>query len=415
MTLELTREALAPGAGEDRYHRQRLIPWWDQRRVSGARVLVIGAGALGNEILKLLALTGIGWTLVCDPDSIERSNLGRSVLFREGDDGRPKVAVAVERMRALNPDVRALGRCENVVTQVGLGVFLWADVVIGGVDNREARVFINSACSRAGRAWVDGAIEGLSGIVRAFHPAETACYECTMNATDRELLAARRSCALLARDAVAAGHVPSTAVAASLIAALEVQEAIKLLHAQPALLGEGVHVHGLWSDFSRVRYVRRDECPGHERLGAVTPLGLGVADVTLGALLDRAEALFGEGAALDLSRDVVLRMTCPACEHASPGRAVLGALREADARCPACGVHRVVEVASSITRDGRVDLAATPAALGLPPFDVIVARRGLDEQQAWLFDGDAAAVLGPLAESFERERLDAAAPPGGAS
>ena len=397
-TLALAREDLAPEA-EDRYHRQRLITWWDQARVARAKVLVIGAGALGNEILKLLALTGIGRVLVLDPDRIERSTLSRSVLFRDGDDGRFKAEVATERMGALNPDVRAVGRVENVVTQVGLGVFLWADVVIGGVDNREARVFVNAACARAGKPWVDGAIEGLAGIARAFDPKTTACYECTMNATDRQLLAARRSCALLARREVAQGHVPSTAVSASLVAAVEVQEAIKILHGQPALLGEGVHVQGLWGDFSRVRYVRREDCPGHDHLERVVPLGIGTRDITLAALLDRAEADLGQDAVLDLSRDVVTRMSCPQCARVTPGSAVLGAVREEDAACPACGAHRIIEIASSISRDGGVDLASTPADLGLPPFDVIVARRGLDARVAWLFDGDAPAILGSLQDS----------------
>jgi hypothetical protein len=77
---------------------------------------------------------------------------------------------------------------------------------------------------------------------------------------------------------------------------------------------------------------------------------------------------------------------------------VLGALREKDALCPSCGTHRVIDVAATVRRDTAIDLAATPADLGLPPFDVIVARRGL-EQEAWLFDADAAQVLGPLSES----------------
>jgi adenylyltransferase/sulfurtransferase len=385
---------------EDRYHRQTLIDWWDQQRVRGARILVIGAGALGNEILKLLALVGSGWTLVYDSDRIERSNLSRSVLFRESDEGQPKAAVAVRQMREINPDVIGHAVCENVLASAGLGVFLWADVVIGAVDNREARVFINSACARTRRTWVDGAIEGLSGIVRAFAPHRGSCYECTMNSTDRKLLAERRSCALLARDAVLRGHVPTSAVAASIIGAMEVQEAIKVIHGQPTLTGEGMHLDGLFGEVSRVAYPRRDECPGHDDLGQIAPLGLGVADVTLAALLDRAEAAVGAGASLDLSRDVIVRLSCPSCGEASPGRAALGALRESQARCPRCGAHRVVEISSSVSRDGQIDLALTPAQLGLPPFDIIVARHGMERQQAWLFDGDAPAVLGPLAASF---------------
>jgi adenylyltransferase/sulfurtransferase len=389
------------GGAQDRYHRQSLIDWWDQRKVANARVLVIGAGAIGNEVLKCLALMGVGRVLVYDIDRIERSNLSRGVLFREGDEGRTKAEVAAERARDLNPDVRVHPRAENVVHRAGLGVFLWADVVIGAVDNREARVFVNAACARTRRTWVDGAIEGLAGVVRAFAPAEGPCYECTMNATDRRLLAERRSCALLARDVVERGHVPTTAVAASVVGGLQAMEALKAIHGQPLLLGEGLHWNGLVDEVDRVRYPRRDECPGHDALPEIVPLGAGVGDVTLGDLLERAERELGPDAVLDLSRDVILELQCPSCGRKDPGRAVLGEVREREALCPSCGTHRVVEVASSVGRDGPVDLRQTPGSLGVPPFDILTARAGIERQVGWLFDTDAPAMLGSLADSFQ--------------
>ncbi|HEY1554197.1 MAG TPA: ThiF family adenylyltransferase [Kofleriaceae bacterium] len=383
---------------EDRYHRQTLIDWWDQRRVARTRVVVVGAGALGNEILKLLALIGCGRTLVFDGDRIERSNLSRTVLFRETDEGAYKAEVAARAMTAINPDARAHAIAGNILECAGLGVFAWADIVIGAVDNREARVFINSACARVNRRWVDGAIEGFNGVVRVFSPADGACYECTMNKTDRKLLAERRSCAMLARDAVARGHVPTSAVAASIIGAMQVQEAIKAVHGQPTLAGAGLHFEGLRSEATRIGYPRRDDCQGHDSVGELVPLGVGIGGITLGALLDRAERELGEGTVLDLSRDVIVRLTCPDCGAREPARAVLGAVRESQAACPKCQTHRIVEIATSIDRSGDIDLAATPADLGLPPLDVIVARNGMERARAWLFDGDARAVLGSLYE-----------------
>lgn len=401
MTLRLSRGDLNGKPAAGRYDRQTKIEWWDQERVHTAQVLVVGAGALGNEVLKNLALIGVGRVLAYDMDSIEQSNLSRGVLFRDEDEGAGKAATVVRRMRELNPEITTRARAENVIHRAGLGVFAWANVVIAGLDNREARIFVNSACARTGRVWVDGAIEGLSGVVRVFDPADSACYECTMNETDRKLVAARRSCAMLARDVVESGSVPNTNISASLIGALQVQEAIKLLHGQPSLVGSGLHVQGLWNEIDRIRYQRREDCPGHDTLGEIVPLGAGVADVTFAELLDRAENELGDEAVLDLSRDLVLNLTCPTCEASMPGRAVVGEICERDANCPGCGTHRIVQTVSTVDRDGQVDLECTPADLGLPPYDVIVARQGLERRQAWLFDGDAAAVLGPLA-GFER-------------
>ena len=220
MTVRLSRGDLEDKPTGGRYDRQTRIEWWNQERVHSACVLVVGAGALGNEVLKNLALIGVGRVLVYDMDVIEQSNLSRGVLFREEDEGASKAETVVRRMCELNPDVTAAARTENVIHRAGLGVFAWADVVIAGLDNREARIFVNSACARTGRAWVDGGIEGLSGVARVGEPNEGVCYECTMNETDRKLVASRRSCAMLARDVVERGSVPNTNISAALIGAL---------------------------------------------------------------------------------------------------------------------------------------------------------------------------------------------------
>ena len=78
-------------------------------------------------------------------DSIENSNLTRSVLFRRNDVGRYKAEIAAERAREINPDVNAVGIVANIIDDVGLGVFRRMDVVLGGLDNREARIAINQS------------------------------------------------------------------------------------------------------------------------------------------------------------------------------------------------------------------------------------------------------------------------------
>ena len=386
---------------QDRYHRQSLIDWWDQKRVREARALVIGAGALGNEILKLLSLMGIGHVLIFDMDVIEESNLSRTILFRKEDEGKFKAQVAAEYIQDLNPDVRVEYCNENIIERAGLGVFLWADIVICGLDNRLARIFVNQSCARTDRSWVDGAIEGLSGIVRVFNPSKSVCYECTMGEVDHQLVHQRRSCSMLARDVVERGHVPTTVVSASIVGALQVQEALKILHGQPTIEGEGILVNGRWAEFDKVRYQRKEDCPGHENYGDIIPLGVGIGDNTLDQLLSLAEEKLGEGASLDLSRDVVTHFECMYCDQVEPCGKVLGFVGEADAHCPVCNQIRSIDFIASISRNSGLDLGLTLQDIGIPPFDIVVARQGVDRKEAWLFDGDAEQMLGALSDTFK--------------
>src|SRR5258707_1178160 len=92
---------------EARYHRHSLIDWFSQDAISKTKVAVIGAGAVGNEVIKNLALLGIGEMYVFDLDLIEEHNLTRSVLFRESDIGQAKAAVAAQRAIEMERNVSA--------------------------------------------------------------------------------------------------------------------------------------------------------------------------------------------------------------------------------------------------------------------------------------------------------------------
>ena len=92
---------------ENRYSRLRLIPWWDHSKISGCRVLVVGAGALGTEILKNLVLLGFRQIVIVDLDVIEESNLSRAILYRTADIGKSKAP----RRRIRMPRHRRPMRC----------------------------------------------------------------------------------------------------------------------------------------------------------------------------------------------------------------------------------------------------------------------------------------------------------------
>ena len=212
---------------------------FSQEVLAAARVMVIGCGALGNEVLKHLALMGVGRLTVVDFDRVEADNLPRSVLFTAADAeaGRPKVVAAAERLRQLNPGVTVVPVNGDIACDVGLGLIRQHDVLIGCVDSRWARYCINRLAMRAGKPWVDGAIDGLEGTARVFMPGRN-CYACSLGPEGLRDMSRRLSCAGVVRRDIAAGKAPTTSVAASVIGAVEVQEAVKLLHRKALQAGE---------------------------------------------------------------------------------------------------------------------------------------------------------------------------------
>ncbi len=395
ITAGATRINMNPVAAEGRFSRFELIAWWDQARLRRARIVVIGAGALGNEIVKNLALLGVGRVFIADMDTVEESNLSRSILFRARDQGKGKAVVAAEAARDICPETRVQPWVGNVVHDLGLGVFLWADIIIGGLDNREARVAINSFAARCGKVWVDGAIERLDGVARVFDPSAGPCYECTMSDADWRVLAARRSCALLTREEMAGGKVPTTPTTSSVIAGIQCQEVVKYLHGLDTLIGRGFVFTGTTHESYVVTYPPKPDCPVHERYEQIIAMERGSADVTAGELLQRARADLGADAVLDLGRDLIAGLACANCSRTDEVGGSLGKVTEAEGVCPRCGGMRAPITFCTISGD-EAFLDRTLADLGVPPWEVVAAR-GSGGALAYELTGDREGVLGVLA------------------
>lgn len=381
---------------EDRYARLRLISWWRQERLASSRVLVVGAGALGNEVLKNLALLGVGTIHVIDLDEVEPSNLARSVLFRATDSGRPKAEVAAERARDLNPDVVIHPLRGDVLTDLGLGLFAAVDVVIGCLDNREARLWVNRQCWKVGTPWVDAGIQEIQGVVRVFVPPDSACYECGMTEQDYRLLNLRYSCPLLRRDDILAGKVPTAPTIASMMAALEVQEALKLLHGLPVDAGTLLVFNGVTNQFYKTRLPRRDECLSHETYPAPTPVPIGHAG-RASDLLDLARPSLGSPLSLHLDRELVAHIEWPRSgrrvEVFRP-RSRVGHAEAVDAETGEVGRPEML----SHVEAGAPEADRPLAELGIAPYD-IVRIDGPDRSGFYLLDADAARFGLPAREA----------------
>jgi molybdopterin/thiamine biosynthesis adenylyltransferase len=208
-----------------------LLSWFNLEKVKNAKVMVVGAGALGNEVLKNLALFGVGNIVIVDYDNIEMSNLSRSVLFRLEDarKKRPKVLAAANSLKEINPDVKLFTINGDVGPEVGLGIFREMDVIIGCLDSRIARFLINQHSFRANKPWIDGGIENLEGYVRIFAP-HISCYECGLTEDELINIKLKTGCPDIAKVNTSFGRVATTPVSASIIGAIQVQEALKLIH-----------------------------------------------------------------------------------------------------------------------------------------------------------------------------------------
>ena len=348
----------------DRYGRFRLISWWQQEKLLAGKVLVVGAGALGNEVLKNLALLGVGHIYIIDYDTIESTNLTRSVLYRSGDAGRPKSEKAAEAVRSMNPDVRVHAVNGNVITDLGLGVFADVDVTIGCLDNREARLWINRQCWKVGKPWVDGAIQEISGVAKVFVPPDSACYECAMTERDYQLINLRYSCPLLKAEDIAQGKVPTAPTISSIIAGIQTQEALKLLHGMPVKAGAAMVFNGESNNFYITNYQRKENCLSHETYGAPTDVPLGAADPV--------EALFTAvgGTKLLLDRDLLIDLACPGCGVKKEVFRPLALVTLKEGKCPKCGALMKTNIVHEVSKG--TDLAKrTLREAGVAPYDIV--------------------------------------------
>ena len=165
----------------DRYRRHLTLPevgLEGQERLLASSVLLIGAGGLGSPLALYLAAAGVGRIGIADPDVVDASNLQRQILFATSDVGRPKVEVAAEPLRALNPDVDVVPYRERLSSENALEIFAGYDVVVDGTDNFPTRYLSNDACVLLGVPNVYGSIFRFEGQASVFDARNGPCYRC---------------------------------------------------------------------------------------------------------------------------------------------------------------------------------------------------------------------------------------------
>ncbi|MGB8508925.1 MAG: ThiF family adenylyltransferase [Pyrinomonadaceae bacterium] len=390
---------------EDRYAVLKLIDGFDLERVRSAKVLVIGAGAIGNEVLKNLALLGFGHIFIYDRDTVEMSNLTRSVLFRASDRDRPKAETAARALKAINPDLHISWWNGDIRFDLGLGLIQRMDVVIGCLDNREARLTINSKCFQAGRPWVDAGIGQLNGQVSAYLPPGGACYECSY--TDDDYAQVIVPCNRLASVYASEGKIPTTPTIASIVAGVQVQEALKLLAYDDwrgrTLVGHEFIYNGTVEDVSITALPRREDCPAHSTLdpGRIILLpGASAEGITFGQLLKLVEEHLGAGSTLMLNFDLALGISCHQCKRRKALLKPLPKLFREDLCCDECGREGLLDPSSDLT--ARVNRSLPHyvtlcdiklAAVNVPPLDILTGIGPDGTKAHFELTGDEARLL----------------------
>ena len=329
-----------------KYDRQERITWWDQAALSKSKVLVVGAGALGNEIVKNLSLVGVGEITIVDMDLIEHTNLARCVFFRQGDEGKYKAEVLAQAARKLNPDTTT-NYYSVPVQKLGNAFLQNFDLVIAGLDNRQARIWLGASLRRLGKVWVDGAIEGLMGKVQTFTPSGP-CYACSMTDEEWKILSHRRSCSLLGIDEMIGGHTPTNATTSSIIAGIETQEAIKYLVGKAELGAIENKIFRIIGEqmATFLSVVDLDEnCPFHDELVQATKtFNLPENLLELWSVLELQSTDY-----ISFYDDVVLIESCITCQN--PPELGYADLMAKVGTCKSCGETRQDRSFNRITKD----------------------------------------------------------------
>lgn len=264
---------------EDKFDRQKRIAGWDQSKILNATVMIIGAGATGNEVAKNLALTGIGKIILIDYDIIEKSNLNRCVLFSltDAEKNAFKVDVVEAACKKLNPDTKIIALKDNL-DDIDKKLYQDSDVVLSCLDNVEARLQANNYSVYYQTPFVDSGIDEFFGSVQAvYSPAGGACLQCGISNKDLDLMFQKFSCTgeeIESADGATVGKMATIITTTSIIGGLQSQQALKFIlgidhykktgewdpNVGAPLIGKQLNYNGITNKFDIIEKLKNPKC-----------------------------------------------------------------------------------------------------------------------------------------------------------
>jgi adenylyltransferase/sulfurtransferase len=359
---------------------------YNRARLSALNVMVVGAGALGNEVIKNLTLLGLGAIYIVDRDVIESSNLTRSVLYcvphvqQIISNRTRKAEFAASRVREINPEVRSVA-IPKEIADVGLGVLARMHLVFSCLDNELARLELSWACRRVNVPLVDaglGTTNYSSGLISLFPGVGGPCYACRKERQKRqellqELYGSEDPCWMKERRLEEQGAVSTTPLMASVVGAMQVELGLHhILTQQSCTVCEGKSVRVLLSPNHLIEcfsFAVSRECSLHEgNVGAITKLnGYSCDDMSVAELIssitEKTESAEGS---LCLDWPLIVEGKCRHCGLV--WRPMIRKARFQKEGCPSCNSADVTVRQVLTAIDNSSPWASmTLAQLGLPP------------------------------------------------
>lgn len=211
----------------DYFWARHLLLWGTegQKRIRTVSVLLAGAGAIGNEVAKNLAMLGVRRLFIIDRDNVELSNVSRMIFFGPEDIGKNKAEVLARNVHKKYPFVETLA-FRGDLERLPLKFYLDSDVVVCGLDNVVSRIYLTQICRKYSIPLVDGGIIGLNARVHVYIPPDDACPICMFPPNQySKIVGLRNPCDAPAQQEA----VPSFATSLSLVSSILAQETIKLV------------------------------------------------------------------------------------------------------------------------------------------------------------------------------------------
>jgi len=206
---------------------RHLILWGKegQRRLREANVLMVGAGAIGNEVAKNLAMLGVGRLTFVDFDVVELSNTSRMVFFDRRSIGQSKAKAIARAIIEKYPHTEVTAY-HSKLEDIPLTAYLKADVIVCGLDNVLSRIYLSTIGTRHLIPIVDGGILGHQARVQTYVPSQSPCLACVLpRGQYGQLAGLKNPCDAPIEDA----KIPSLPTTTSLVSAVQTQEVLKLI------------------------------------------------------------------------------------------------------------------------------------------------------------------------------------------